>query len=55
MKALTYKSDFEHFIFLFLLYLCEEVSIIINCICEPRVGSDRGKWQNIHSQVEIMR
>lgn len=38
MQVITHKSEVEQSIISF--YLCEEVSIVINCICEPRMGSE---------------
>lgn len=56
MQAISYKSDVEHSIFSFLLYHV----ITINCICEPRLGSEAndeicpGDLPCVDSQVKIL-
>lgn len=59
MQVNAYKSEVEQLTFSFLL--CEEVFIIINCICEPRIGSEAngeaftGGFPSSDSQANIMR
>ena len=60
MQVITYKCDVKHSIFSFLLYPHEEMSVIINWICDSKVRSESNDktfpedHPCTHSQVKIM-